>query len=265
MANTENAIGFFDSGVGGTSIWKEVLALLPQENTIYLADSKNAPYGNKSTNKIIDLCVKNTNFLLQKKCKLIVVACNTATTNAIDYLRANYTVPFIGIEPAIKPAALLTKTKTIGILATKGTLNSSLFEKTSKSLKNDITIIETIGKGLVELIESGKLNSKEMTNLLNTYLQPMLKNNIDSLVLGCTHYPYLIPQIRTIVGDKIKIIDSGEAVAKQTKNILTENNLLNTTTKIAKHQLYSNMNTDVLKALVNTTKLKNSNIIDQNF
>ena len=131
-------IGIFDSGVGGTSIWKEINALLPQENTIYLSDSKNAPYGEKSRQAIIDLSIKNTEFLLNKNCKMIVVACNTATTNAIKILREKYDIPFIGIEPAIKPAALKTKTKTIGILATKGTLNSDLFEKTSNTINQKI-------------------------------------------------------------------------------------------------------------------------------
>lgn len=203
-----------------------MITLLPFENTIYLSDSKNAPYGQKTKEEIIALCVKNTEFLLAKNCKIIVVACNTATTNAIDFLREKYAIPFIGIEPAIKPAALITKTKIIGILATKGTLNSTLFEKTSKTISKDITIKETIGKGLVELIEAGKLHSEEMNDLLLQYLNPMIKNDIDSLVLGCTHYPYLIPQIRKIVGSKIKIIDSGEAVAKQTKAILEKNNLI---------------------------------------
>ena len=124
-------IGIFDSGVGGTSIWKEVIKLLPNENTIYLADSMNAPYGEKSPEEIIALSLKNTEYLISKGCKLIIVACNTATTNAIDYLRKTYPIPFIGIEPAIKPAALLSKTGAIGILATKGTLTSKLFEKTA--------------------------------------------------------------------------------------------------------------------------------------
>ena len=132
---SKQPIGIFDSGVGGTSIWKEIHNLLPNENTIYLADSINAPYGPKGKDAIIDLCIKNTELLLKKNCKLIVVACNTATTNAIDHLRENYKVPFIGIEPAIKPAALQTKTNAIGILATKGTLSSSLFSKYTSSPK----------------------------------------------------------------------------------------------------------------------------------
>ena len=154
-------IGIFDSGIGGTSIWSAINSLLPLENTIYLSDSKNAPYGEKSKQNIIDLAIKNTEFLLAQNCKTIVVACNTATTNAIKILREKYDVPFIGIEPAIKPAALKTQTNTIGILATKGTLNSDLFEKTSNTINQEIIRKEIIGKGLVELIEEGKLYSEE--------------------------------------------------------------------------------------------------------
>ena len=216
----ENPIGVFDSGVGGLSIWQEIITLLPTENTIYLADSKNAPYGQKSKEEIVEFCIKNTELLLDKGCKLIVVACNTATTNAIQYLRSNYNIPFIGIEPAIKPAALKTKTNTIGILATEGTLNSELFETTSSSINQNIIRKEIIGKGLVELIEAGKLYSEEMKGLLNIYLKPMLEANIDYLVLGCTHYTYLIPLLLDMLPKHIKIIDSGEAVAKQTKAVL---------------------------------------------
>lgn len=223
--NTLQPIGLFDSGVGGTSIWKEVHALLPLESTIYLADSKNAPYGQKSKDEIIALSKKNTEFLLDKNAKLIVVACNTATTNAIKVLRESYDVPFIGIEPAIKPAALHSQTQKIGILATKGTLNSELFHQTVQNY-SQVKIIEQIGHGLVELIENGNLYSNEMTFLLKSYLQPMIDENIDYLVLGCTHYPYLIPQIKEFLPKQIKIIDSGEAVARQTKNILEQNGLL---------------------------------------
>ena len=243
-------IGIFDSGVGGTSIWKEIVNVLPNENTIYLADSKNAPYGEKSKDEIIQLSIKNTEFLLNQNCKIIVVACNTATTNAIKTLRQKYDIPFIGIEPAIKPAALSTKTNVVGILATKGTLNSELFESTSSLFKEKITIIETIGKGLVDLIENGEINSPEMSKLLATYLQPMLEQNVDCLVLGCTHYPYLIPQIRKIVGNKMQIIDSGLAVAKQTKAILEKNNLLQVNMQKGKHQLFSNSTIQVLEMLV---------------
>ena len=224
-------IGIFDSGIGGTSIFIELNQLLPNEHFIYLADSKFAPYGNKSQEEILQLSIKNTEILINKDCKLIVVACNTATTNAITYLRANYDIPFIGIEPAIKPAALNTQTNAIGILATKGTLSSTLFHKTTNLYTNDITVVEQVGEGIVSLIEAGLINSKEMEGLLQAYLKPMLKQNIDYLVLGCTHYPYLIPILKKILPKKVEIIDSGLAVAKQTKAVLTQLNKLNTSEK----------------------------------
>ncbi|WP_339884427.1 glutamate racemase [Polaribacter vadi] len=258
MKSTNFPIGIFDSGIGGTSIWKEITALLPNENTIYLSDSKNAPYGEKTKQEIINFSIKNTEFLLKQNCKLIVVACNTATTNAIQFLREKYNVPFIGIEPAIKPASLKTRTNRIGILATKGTLNSELFEKTSSTINKQISIKETIGTGLVELIEDGKINSNEMKNLLSLYLNPLLNEGVDCLVLGCTHYPYLIPQIREIVGNKMEIIDSGQAVAKQTKVVLEKYKLLKTDDIKGKHQFYINKNKDVLTMMIS----ENSNLIN---
>ncbi|MCK0108528.1 glutamate racemase [Flavobacteriaceae bacterium S0825] len=243
-------IGIFDSGVGGTSIWKEIHTLLPFENTIYLADSINAPYGPKGEERIKELCIKNTELLLNKNCKLIVVACNTATTNAIDYLRANYTIPFIGIEPAIKPAALQTKTNAIGILATKGTLSSKLFHKTTNLFGSGINIIEQEGEGIVQLIETGKLYSDEMKGLLNIYLKPMIEANIDHLVLGCTHYPYLMPILLEILPKHFKIIDSGEAVAKQTKAILEKHQLLCTQHTKSTHQFCTNVNPKVMTELL---------------
>lgn len=219
--NNNNPIGLFDSGIGGTSIWKKIHDLLPFEDTIYLADSKNAPYGIKSKDEIIALSVKNTEILLEMNCKLIVVACNTATTNAINELRQKYDIPFVGIEPAIKPAARNSKTQTIGVLATKGTLSSELFNKTVE-MYQDTKIIEQVGYGLVQLIEDGAIYSSEMTQLLHEYLTPMIAADIDYLVLGCSHYPYLIPQIEKIIPKHIKIIDSGEAVARQTERVLKE-------------------------------------------
>ena len=249
----ECPIGLFDSGVGGTSIWNEIHNLLPNENTIYLADSKNAPYGQKSKEEIIDLSFKNTEFLLNQNCKIIVVACNTATTNAIKELRTKYDVPFIGIEPAIKPAALQSKTQTIGILATKGTLNSELFHK-SVANHPDVKIIEQIGHGLVQLIENGDIDAAEMEELLKSYLNPMVEKNIDYLVLGCSHYPYLIPQIKKIIPPKIKIIDSGEAVAKQTQKILEQNNLLNLSKSKSSQIFYTNGEPEVLKNILGNNK-----------
>jgi len=248
MSN-KNPIGLFDSGVGGTSIWKEVHTLLPNESSIYLADSKNAPYGQKSQEEIIELSKKNTEFLLNQNCKIIIVACNTATTNAIKTLRETYDIPFIGIEPAIKPAALQSKNNCIGILATKGTLNSELFHQ-NVALYSDVKIVEQIGYGLVQLIESGNMYSEEMTQLLQDYLNPMIEQNIDYLVLGCTHYPYLIPQIKKILPDHIKIIDSGEAVARQTKHILEINNLFNSSNKKVENIFYINSEPEVMQELI---------------
>ncbi|GAA4233108.1 glutamate racemase [Postechiella marina] len=247
----QQPIGIFDSGVGGTSIWKAINKLLPNENTIYLADSINAPYGPKGEEVITKLSIKNTEYLLSQGCKLIVVACNTATTNAIKYLRANYKIPFIGIEPAIKPAALRTKTNAVGILATKGTLSSALFSKTSDEFASHVKVIEQVGEGLVELIEEGALNSNQMKVLLESYLKPMIKADIDYLVLGCTHYPYLMPILSKMLPKTVNIIDSGEAVARQTKAVLLQNNLINTATVGVTSQFYTNGNPEVLRGLLN--------------
>ena len=247
---SKHPIGIFDSGIGGTSIFKEIHQLLPHENVIYFADSKNAPYGNKTPDEILKLSIKNTELLLDKGSKIIVVACNTATTNAISHLRANYDVPFIGIEPAIKPAALKTKTNAIGILATKGTLSSALFHKTMDLYVQNIKIIERIGVGIVPLIEAGKTDSVEMKTLLESYIKPMLDINIDYLVLGCTHYPYLIPILKKMLPQHVTIIDSGLAVAKQTKAILEKHSLLNLESQRPEIQFYTNIEIDVLQAVL---------------
>jgi glutamate racemase len=252
-------LGIFDSGIGGTSIWQAIHHVLPNEKTIYLADSKNAPYGQKSKDEIIALCIKNTELLLKMDCKLIVVACNTATTNAIQELRAKYNIPFIGIEPAIKPAATNSRTQIIGILATQGTLNSELFNKTAEKFQ-EIKIIEQVGHGLVELIENGEINSPQMTKLLRSYLQPMIDVDIDYLVLGCSHYPYLIPQIKKILPDNIQIIDSGEAVARQTQCILREK-VGFSDGKVADPIFYTNTKSKVLSEILENKYL----VIEKHF
>jgi len=247
---SKGPIGVFDSGVGGTSIWKEIRELLPSESTIYLADSKNAPYGVRTDKDILALCIKNTEKLLEMGCKLIVVACNTATTNAISTLRNTFDIPFIGIEPAIKPAALQSSSKNIGILATKGTLSSQLFHKTSQEHTQNVEVTEIIGEGLVSLIEEGKLNSPEMTLLLQQYIQLMINAKVDYIVLGCSHYPYLVPQIKKIIPDGITIIDSGEAVARQTQAILAQYNLEQKQNGECYHKFYSNGNPEILARLL---------------
>jgi glutamate racemase len=256
----ENPIGVFDSGIGGTSIWREIHDLLPNEDSIYLADSKNAPYGQKSKEEIIALCIKNTEFLLNLNCKIIVVACNTATTNAIEELRVKYDVPFVGIEPAIKPAAINSKKNSIGILATQGTLNSKLFIQNVEKF-NNTKIIEQIGHGLVTLIENGEINSAQMDKLLRNYLEPMIEAKVDYLVLGCSHYPYLLPQIKKIIPEEIKIIDSGEAVARQVKSVLIKNDLLNNKENKGNCIFYTNSNPRVLQDILNF----NYKIIEKDF
>lgn len=243
-------IGVFDSGIGGTTILKELVKLMPHEDFVYYADSSNAPYGPKTKEEIIALCQKNVDWLLNKGCKMIVVACNTATTNAITFLRDNYNIPFIGIEPAIKPAALHSKTKNIGVLATQGTLSSPLFHKTMKSHGAHVKIYEAIGKGLVDYMEQGDFKSKELEELLFSYVAPLLEKEIDYLVLGCTHYPYLIPLLKKILPKEITIIDSGKAVAKQTSKILNKMSL-NYENDNLKGQIYffGNGSTKLLKKL----------------
>lgn len=246
----DGPIGIFDSGVGGTSIWKEIHLLMPWENTLYLADSKHAPYGNKSASEIIALSKKNTEFLIRAGAKIIVVACNTATTNAIAELRASYSIPFIGIEPAIKPAALHTQSKTIGILATRGTLSSALFNKTSETIDQEVRVIEVIGEGLVPLVEDGLVNPEAIRTLLRKHLQPMIDAKIDYLVLGCSHYPYLISYLKEILPSQVTIIDSGEAVARQTNAILVKHQLLNSKRIAPTLQFYSNASLHPLKLLL---------------
>ena len=250
MNNKNAPIGFFDSGLGGLSVFKAINELLPNENTIYLADSKNAPYGEKGKEKIIELSIKNTEFLLNEGAKLIVVACNTATTNAIAYLRKNYNVPFIGIEPATKVAATNSKTNNVGVLATKGTLSSEKFLATSEPYRKEINFYEKVGTGLVELIEQNKIT--ETHGLLKEYLIPMLEKNIDFLVLGCTHYPFLIPEIKKILPEKVKILEPGHAVARHTRTILEREGLLNDNKTPGIHQFYSNSNVNILQTFIDT-------------
>lgn len=247
---TSQPIGLFDSGVGGVSVWKEIHQLMPFENTCYLADSKNAPYGIKSKDEILELSIKNTEYLLSLKVKIIVVACNTATTNTIDYLRKNYNIPFIGLEPAIKPAALASKTKNIGVLATQKTIESEHFQNATNKFE-EVTIHQQIGHRLVGLIEEGKLKSSQMHELLKTYITPLIDKNIDQLVLGCTHYPFLIEQLKKLLPKEINIVHSGKAIAEQTKAILMQHKLLNQKNAIPSLKFYTNKNDVVLKDLVN--------------
>ena len=250
-------IGFFDSGIGGISVWKEVVKLLPRENTIYLADSKNSPYGSKTISEIQDISFKNTKWLIDRGCKLIVVACNTATTNSINLLREKFEIPFVGIEPGIKPAIKESKNGKIGVLATKGTLSSELFEKTSQSIFG-IDIIEKEGDGIVEIIESGKFENNELESLLRKYLNPMIDYGIDQLVLGCTHYFIVKDLIKKIVGNKISITNYNVAVAAQVKRILEEKKTVNIEKNKIYNDFFTNGNKFAIELLIDNKKSVNT-------
>ena len=242
-------IGIFDSGVGGLTIWKEIADLLPGEYTIYFADSAFAPYGQRDPREILQRCRLITRWLLEKGCKLIVVACNTATTNAIAALRAEFPIPFIGIEPAIKPAALQSQSGKIGVLATRGTLSSALFADTSKLHASGIEIYEQEGKGLVQLIESGITEGPEMQAHLQPLLAPMIAAGIDHLVLGCTHYPYLKPVLQELLPKGLNVLDCGLPVARQTRRILESVNLLNPGAA-GTREFYTNGNPEIMQEML---------------
>nr|NJM03874.1 glutamate racemase [Desulfobacula sp.] len=222
----QGPIGIFDSGVGGLSVFKEVRKLLPFESILYFADSGNCPYGSKTQEEVLFLARKNIEFLLAKNCKLIVIACNTITAVAIDHFRSEYRIPFIGMEPALKPAALQTRTKKIGVLATENTFNGRLFKQTFEKHAGGLDVFIQPGYGLVELVEQGEQNSEKARQLLERYLIPMVEKGADTLVLGCTHYPFLKDMIRQVAGNRLAVIDPSDAVAAQTKRILMENDLI---------------------------------------
>jgi len=248
MNNTQ-PIGLFDSGIGGTTIWRSLHNLLPNENTLFLGDSKNAPYGQKTKEEIIQLSKKNVEWLLSKNAKAIIVACNTATTNAISELRSLYDIPIIGIEPAIKPAAANTKTGKVGVLATQGTLNSKKYAE-AQNLYPNIEFVNQIGFRIVQLIEDGQLYSEELESLLRSYIDPMIEKDIDYLVLGCTHYPYLLPILNNFLPEHINVIDSGDAVAKHTYKILNEANLLKTDNLPGYSKFYTNKDVAILQSFI---------------
>lgn len=216
-------IGIFDSGVGGLSVWKELIKIVPDNPILYLSDSAYCPYGPRSQEEIIARAKAITEFLISKGVTLIVIACNTATAAAIDTLRKSYKVPFIGMEPAVKPAALHSKSGVIGVLATQGTFKGKLYHRTLEHFASDINVIEKIGTGLVELVESGETNSEKTKELLKRYIDPMIAGKADHIVLGCTHYPFLLDAIKEIAGEEVVIVDPSPAVAQHTLDILAQN------------------------------------------
>ena len=250
----KNPIGIFDSGIGGISILEKLKQLLPNENFIYLADNRNCPYGSKSKKEIISLSKKNCEKLIELNCKIIIIACNTSTTNSIKKLREIIAIPIIGIEPGLKPAIHYTKTKNIGILATEKTLGSKLFFETlNQNRIDDIHIHEQIGYELVNLIEEDSHSKQNLQKILEKYLAPMINKKIDCLLLGCTHYNHIKDIIEEIIPVDIKIVDTIAPVNKRVLNILKSNNILNKST-----------NKRTIKIFYNGKKLS-SNYLDQEY
>ncbi len=221
----ESPIGVFDSGIGGLSVLKEVHQLLPHENLIYVGDSVHAPYGDKSAEYVRKRSQKITEFLLDQGAKAIVIACNTATAEAADLLRSNSDVPVIGLEPAIKPATQLSKNGVIGVLATQRTINSERLLGLTERYAQNKKVLAQACPGLVEQVEAYELNSSKTVTLLEQYIQPLLNQGVDALILGCTHYPFLLQAIRHIVGNDIEILETGKPVALQLKRILKQHQL----------------------------------------
>ncbi len=251
-------IGVFDSGVGGLSVWKEIVEILPDESVIYYADSANCPYGAKKEQEIIDLAQKNVDFLIERQCKIIVVACNTATAAAIDFLRVKYKMPFIGMEPAIKPASLESKTKSIGVLATEGTFNGRLYRETTDRFAKDVSVNIKVGEKLVDIVENALIYEKETEKHLKKLINPFIEKNIDHLVLGCTHYPFLMPVLEKILPSQVKILDPAPAVAKQTYNVLKKENLLTQQNRGKLiYEFYTNGNIKVLNNFLKKLTKKN--------
>ena len=224
----DSPVGILDSGLGGISIWSEIVCAMPQENVIYWADNANCPYGGKSRQEIIRLVSAGVEEFISRGVKIIVVACNTATTAAIDYLREQWPeVPFIGLEPAIKPAAQASQSKVVGVLATKYTVDSDMFRKTRDQYAQGIRVIATAGEGLVELVENGQEEGPQAEQLLRHYIEPMLDQGADQLVLACTHFPLLMPAIRRIIADRpMSVIDPARAIARHTRQVRQQKQLL---------------------------------------
>ena len=216
-------IGIFDSGSGGLSVYREVVKLLPREHYLYFSDNAHCPYGEKSAAYIQERGRVITDTLLGMGADIIVVACNTATAAAIATLRAEYPdISFIGMEPAVKPAALGTRSGVIGVLATAGTLKGSKYLNTRGQYQDNVRIVEHVGQGFVELVEKGLLDGPEAEKTVQASLRPLLDAGADTIVLGCTHYPFLQPVIQRLAGPDVKVIDPAPAVARQTLRIIQE-------------------------------------------
>lgn len=239
--DSQAPVGVFDSGIGGLSVLKHLREQLPLENFLYLADTAYAPYGERSNEELIDRSIKITDFFLQQGIKALVIACNTATAAAVAVLRARYpNLIIIGMEPGIKPAATRSASKIVGVLATRSTLQSEKFNRLSEQLSSETQtqFIPQACVGLVNQIEQGDLQSAEIIDLLRRYVPPLLDQGVDTLVLGCTHYPFVEQQIRQVIrehqGHQVKaihIIDTGEAVARRLSDLLSQHHLRNLDTQ----------------------------------
>ncbi|GAV19126.1 glutamate racemase [Mariprofundus micogutta] len=222
----KQSIGIFDSGVGGLSVLKHIHLLLPAEDLIYVADSAFMPYGCKSEGIVEERCMKIAGFLAEQQCKAIVVACNTATAAAVHRLRESFDIPVIGMEPGVKPAVANSGSGVVGVLATTGTSGSNKFKQLKDRYAEDAKLLVQPCPGLVEEIEKGDLSSQRLYDLLDQYLKPLMEQGVDTLVLGCTHYPFVVSVIRELVGESVTIVDTGDAIARELKRQLNRRDLL---------------------------------------
>ncbi|MFM9046688.1 MAG: glutamate racemase [Cyanobium sp.] len=222
---TSQPIGVFDSGVGGLSVWREIVRQLPCESILYLADRAHVPYGNRSSAEVLAYCDAISSFLIEEGCKAIVVACNTASAVALHTLRERHpSVPILGLEPAVKPAVSLSETKVVGVMATPATFQGQLFRATVGRYANDVKVVEQVCLGLADWVESGA-SEEELEPLLRGFLTPMLEAQADTIVLGCTHYPFVIDTIRRLAGPDLRVIDPAPAVAAHLARVLSERGL----------------------------------------
>lgn len=246
----QRPIGVFDSGVGGISVLQHIHALLPNEQLLYVADSKYAPYGNKTPAEIQARCIEIADFLVNHHVKAIVVGCNTATAAAIDMMRERYALPIIGMEPAVKSAATASKNGIVGVLATTGTLKSAQFAGLLESYGRNVKIITQACVGLVECVERGELQADTTMQLIQQYCQPLLDEGADTIVLGCTHYPFVRPLIEQVVGEEVSLIDTGAAVARQLQKRLAMLNLLASDNKVGCVSFWTNSKADNARQVI---------------
>lgn len=221
MANN-NPIGLFDSGMGGLSVWRALQQTLRNESLLFLGDGARCPYGERPQEQVLQFTEEGVERLLERGCKLIVIACNTATAVAIEHLRERYpNIPFVGLEPAVKPAALSTRTGVVGVLATRRSLEGELFRRTSSRYADRVRIIKAVGEGFVELVEQSRENTPEAEQTVRRVVEPLIAEGVDRIVLGCTHYPFLRHVIERVVGDRdVQIVDSSEAVERRVEELL---------------------------------------------